>query len=101
MFPTIFEIIDTIKSIINGDIPNSIDDIVDIPFEWLTDNYSKYFEWLLYVFDKIKPFFTNAGQAMFKLFEFSTPADIVNTAYTFMGIAGVLLLAKLIFWFMG
>lgn len=99
--PTIWNIIDTIKGILNGDITTSADDIISIPFDWVSENYSKMFAWLLDIFVKIKPFFANAGQAVFKLFDFSTPADIVNTAYIFMGIAGVLLLAKLIFWFMG
>ena len=101
MFPTIWNIIDTIKSILTGDTPNNIDDVISIPFDWLSDNYSKLFAWLLDIFDKFKPFFANAGQAMYKAFDISTPSDIVNTAYIFMGIAAVLLLVKLVFWIFG
>lgn len=101
MFPTIFNIIDTIKSILNGESLNSIDDIINIPFDWVSDNYTILFDWLISVFAHVRSFFANAGQTLFETFRVDSLSDVIELGYVFMGIAGVLLLVKLIFWFMG
>lgn len=101
MFPTIFNIIDTIKSILSGEAFNSIDDIVNIPFDWISDNYSKLFDWLMSAFNHVRPFFSSVGATVFDTFKVTNLNDVIELAYLFMGIAGVLLLVKLIFWFLG
>lgn len=99
--PTIFNIIDTIKSIINGDIPNSLDDIVSIPVDWFIDNMSQIFSWLIMFIKNTFPFFESAGHSFFEVFKIESFSDMIDLGYMFMGIASFLLLIKLILWFMG
>jgi len=101
MLPTLWNIIDTIKGIINGDISSSVDDIINIPFDWISDNYTILFDWLISVFAHVRPFFVNAGQTLFETFRVDSLSDVIELGFAFMGIAGVLLFVKLIFWFMG
>lgn len=101
MLPTLWNIIDTIKGIINGDISSSVDDIINIPFDWISDNYSKLFDWIMSAFNHVRPFFVNAGQTLFETFRVDSLSDVIELSFAFMGIAGVLLFVKLIFWFMG
>lgn len=102
MFPTVFEIINTIKGFFNGENNfSNIGDILDIPVAWIESTYRNLFEWFLRIFDVVKPYFAEAGESLYDVFKIDSINDIESAFFFLFGIAGFLLIVKLCLWFLG